>query len=417
MHENLHRPLAGVVPPSGTEAPARIPILFVIGTLDIGGAETQLVEMVRELDPRFDPAVCCLTSSGPLAQRLEDAGIPVTTMGFRGPKRGYWRFLPSIAKVPFDLVRFALCVRAHRPLIVHGVLLHAYVLGAFAGRLTGVPVIVASRRSLSLFKQGRPILQWSERLANRWTDLIVANSEAVRRDAIETEHLPPDKVVVIHNGLDIERYMRTPDAEIDALRRDLRLGAGPVVIVLANLIAYKGHEYFLRAWADVCRRWPDATALIVGDGVVRAAREADARELGIAANVRFLGTRRDVPALLAVADLLVHPSLQEGFCNALIEAMAAGKPVVATDVGGNREAVVHGETGLIVAARDAQALAAAMLDVLARPDRGAALGRAGRRRAVERFQRSHMVPQYEALYDDLLARHPSHAHVRYQRAR
>jgi glycosyltransferase involved in cell wall biosynthesis len=418
VHENLHRPLAGAAPASdrarGTSA--RIPILFVIGTLDIGGAETQLVEMVRHLDRRFDPAVCCLTASGPLATRLEEAGIPVTTIGMRRLTGGDWRFLPPIVRLPFDLARFARCIRRQRPLIVHGVLLHAYLLGAFAGRLAGVPIVVAGRRSLSHFKRGRPFVRLVERLANRCTDLIVANSEAVRRDTIESERVSPDKVVVIHNGLDLDRYTRVSDEETAVLRRDLALGTGPVVIVIANLIAYKGHEYFLRAWAEVCRQWPDATALLVGDGPVRAAREADARALGIAENVRFLGTRTDVPALLAAADVLVHPSLEEGFCNALIEAMAAGKPVVATDVGGNAEAVVHAETGLIVPARDSHALAAAMVDVLQRPDRGAALGRAGRLRAVERFDRSRMVAQYETVYDDLLASRESHSHVRYQRA-
>jgi glycosyltransferase involved in cell wall biosynthesis len=205
------------------------------------------------------------------------------------------------------------------------------------------------------------------------------------------------------------------DETIDALRAEIGLYGGPIVIVVANLIAYKGHEYFLRAWADVCRVFPGAVALLVGEGPVRAAREADARALGIETNVRFLGLRRDVPALLAVSDLLAHPSTQEGFCNALLEAMAASRPVVATDVGGNREAVVDGETGLLVPARDAARLAAAMLAVLEQPDRGVAWGRAGRRRAAERFQRSRMLREYETLYDELLTQ-AGRADVRDQRA-
>jgi glycosyltransferase involved in cell wall biosynthesis len=286
---------------------ARIPLLFVIGTLDVGGAETQLVDMVLHLDRRFAPAVCCLASSGPLAQRLEDAGVPVTVIGLGRIRQPGHRFLGALLRLPSDLIRLAVCVNAHKPLVIHGVLLHAYVLSALMGRLTGVPVVVASRRSLSTFKNGKPLLKLSERIANRWTHLVIANSEAVRRDAIASEQLPADKIIVIHNGLDPRQYTRTPDP---TLRHDLQLGTGPVVIVIANFIAYKGHEYFLRAWAEVCRRMPDATALLVGDGPVRAAREAEARELGIAASLRFLGTRRDVPDLLALADLLVHPSLQ-----------------------------------------------------------------------------------------------------------
>jgi glycosyltransferase involved in cell wall biosynthesis len=395
----------------------RIPILFVITTLDIGGAETQLVEMVRRLEDRFEPAVCCLASSGPLIERLDDAGIPVTTIGLRNPwrGRGWMRFLSAVVRLPSGLVRLVLHVRAKRPAIVHGTLVHAYVLGAFAGRLTGVPVVVASRRSLSGFRRGRPFLRFAERIANRWIDRVVANSEAVKQDTIDTGGLPPEKVVVIYNGVDLNAYDRIDGETIRALRDELGLGAGPVAIVVANLLDHKGHTYFLSAWADVCRVFPDAVALLAGDGPVRAAREAEARGLGIEANVRFLGLRRDVPALLAVADVLVHPSLQEGFCNAVIEAMAASRPVVATDVGGNREAVVDGQTGLLVPSGDAGLLAAATLAVLERPDRGAAWGCAGRQRVVERFQRSHMLPKYEALYDDLLAR-ADHADVRYQRA-
>jgi glycosyltransferase involved in cell wall biosynthesis len=399
------------------ERDARIPVLFVIGTLDIGGAETQLVEMARCLDVRFAPTVCCLASAGPLLERLNDARIPVTTIGLHSPRegRGWMRFLPAIARMGIDLVRFVRHVRAKRPAIVHGVLLHAYVLGAFAGRITGVPVIVGSRRSLSIFKQEKPFMRFFEKITNRWTDRVVANSEAVRRDAIAAEGLQPEKVDVIYNGVDLEAYDHIPCETIQNLREDLGIGAGPVVIVVANLIEYKGHEYFLRAWADVCRVFPDAVALLVGDGPVRAAREADARRLGIEANVRFLGVRRDVPALLAVADLLVHPSRQEGFCNALLEGMAASRPVVATDVGGNREAVVDGVTGLLVPPCDAGRLTAAMIAVLERPDRGAAWGCAGRRRVAERFQRSRMMPEYEALYDTLLAR-AGDDNVRHHRA-
>jgi glycosyltransferase involved in cell wall biosynthesis len=319
--------------------------------------------------------------------------------------------LSTLVHLPVELWRFARYVRSFRPVILHGFLLHAYVLGSLVGRVTGVPIIVSSRRSLSNFKRGRPLLNLSERFANRCAHLIIANSEAVRRDTIDSEHLPDDKVIVIHNGLDAQRYEQPPRAD---LRRHLALNAGPVVIVVANFMEYKGHTYFLRAWASVCQHFPEATALLVGDGAVRAAREAEGQALGIASNLRFLGTRLDVDHLLAIADLLVHPSLEEGFCNALIEAMAAARPVVATDVGGNREAVIHGETGFLVPPRDTNALAAAMLAVLQQPDRGAALGQAGRRRVLEHFQRSRMVQQYEAVYDALNARHQdNHTHVRH----
>jgi glycosyltransferase involved in cell wall biosynthesis len=412
-HGSSPRP-AAAAPPPGDDG--RIPILFVIGTLDVGGAETQLVEMVRALDARFAPSIFCLTRGGPLAQRLAGTGIPVTTLGRsdRRPHRG-WRRIRLAVVLSVDFLRFVRHVHAQRPAILHGVLMHAYVVGAFAARIAGVPVVVASRRSLSYFKREKPLLRFAERFANRCTDCVVANSEAVRLDAITTERLPPEKVRVVYNGLDLDAYDGIDEASVQALRETLGPGAGPVVIVVANLIGYKGHDYFMRAWADVCRVHPEAVALLAGDGPTRAAREADARALGIEGRVRFLGVRRDVPVLLAAADLLVHPSLEEGFCNAILEAMAASRPVVATDVGGNREAVVDGETGRLVPPADAGRLAAAILEVFAMPDRGAAWGRAARQRVVERFQRSRLLKEYETLYDDLLTR-TSFDHVRHQRA-
>jgi len=206
---------------------------------------------------------------------------------------------------------------------------------------------------------------------------------------------------VIHNGLDLSLYRKPADG---ALRESLEVGPGPVALAIANLIPYKGHTFLLKAWKSVLSASPMATLLLAGEGPARSALEAEARDLGVADRVRFLGVRRDIPALLAVSDVLVHPSLEEGFCNALLEAMAAGKPVVATDVGGNAEAVTNGTTGWLVPARDANALAGAIRRIFEDPGLGVALGAAGRRVAETRFTRDAMVRQYESLYMDLLKR-------------
>jgi len=391
-----------------------IRVLFVIGSLEIGGAEKQLVEIALGLDrERFAPAVCSLAAGGPLAAALAQGGVPVIEIGFQGAAR--IGTVAALAQIPGRLLRFIRAVRAFRPDVLHGVLFHAYVLGAIAGVLTRVPIVVASRRSLSLFKKGRVHFRVAEWVVNRFTDAIVANSEAVRADAVASEGLSPEAVLVIHNGIDAGRYLTPRDPE---LRRSLAPGDGPVAIVVANFIHYKGHGYFLEAWAEVCRQFPGATALLVGDGPLRAHYEAEAVERGLGARVRFLGSRTDVPRLLAAADLLVHPSLEEGFSNALLEAMAAGLPVVATTVGGNAEAVRDGSTGHLVPPRDSAALAAAVLEVFSRPDRGRSLGDAGRRRILQHFELSGMVRQYEELYLRLLAqKDPRQHHVRNRGAR
>jgi L-malate glycosyltransferase len=391
-------------------------VLFVIGTLSIGGSERQLVELATHLAPRFAPTVCCLSAMGPLGTDLTRAGVPVIDLGFGevSSRLGVAR-VRAVIRWMFGVVRFTRLLGRLRPDVVHGVLPHAYVVGAVAARLAGVPVVVAGRRSLANFKRGRPLYRLAERVVNRWTDLVIANCHAVRNDTLASERLDPGKVVVVHNGLEVTRY----DAPVDPeLRAALQVGPGPVVIVVANLIAYKGHTFFLKAWAEVCRAWPDAVALLVGDGPERAALEALARDLGVAERVRFLGTRTDVPALLAISDLLVHPSTEEGFCNAILEAMAAGRPVVATDVGGNREAVVDGETGLLVPSRDARPLAGAIASMLERPDLAKRMGIAARQRVAATFDRSMMVRRYEDVYDGLLSRQAeARSRVRHRRAR
>ena len=386
--------------PVGENGAPPTKILFVIGTLDVGGTETQLVELATRLDRRlFQPIVCCLAGEGPLGARLRASGIAVHPLGFLGFRSS--RIPGRIVDASRLLIRLWRLIRRERPAILHGMLFWAYVLGTFVGRAAGVPIIVSSRRSLGLFKADKPRYLFAERVADRFTDLFIANSEAVRADTLVREPVSASAIIVIHNGLDLTRFDQAPDR---ALAAALDVAGRPCAIVVSNFIRYKGHEYLLRAWRDVLHRFPSAVMMLVGDGLLRPELEALVDELQIRPSVRFLGVRHDVPALLALADVYVHPSLQEGYSNALLEAMAAGKAVVATAVGGNVEAVSDGVDGLLVPPQDAGALASAISRLLG--DRASArrMGELARRSVHDRYEIGAMVRAYEGVYMELLTK-------------
>jgi glycosyltransferase involved in cell wall biosynthesis len=361
-------------------APRPIRVLLAINTLDRGGAERQLVELANGLDrARFEVSVACVVRGGPLGEELAASGIPVSVFDARGPL-GLYRLTRHIRRVAPD--------------IVHTFLFGSNVIGTLAAKTAGVPIVITSRRSLGFFKDGRPHYALFQSLANRFTDVVVANSEAVRQDTLRRERLDPAKVRLIANGVDVDRFTNPPLTP--AIRTTLGLGPGPLVVVVANLIPYKGLDYFVDAWGEVVRSMPAARAVVVGDGPARADLEARATKMGD--SIRFIGSRDDVATVLAAADLVVQSSLYEGFPNAMLEAMAAGRPVVATAVGGTAEAVVAERTGVLVPPRDSAALAAAMVRLLGDRDLAERFGRAGQARVSSEFSVSQMVRRYADLY-------------------
>jgi glycosyltransferase involved in cell wall biosynthesis len=342
------------------------------------------------------PIVCCLASGDTLVARLRGAGIPVEVIGLRKRSASGAGVVRHLLATLSRLWRFVAVVRRHRPAVVHGMLFWGYVFGTVAARATGVPRIVASRRSLAHFKDGKPSYVWLERLVNRWTDVFVANSQAVRNEVLRLEHVAPARVCVIYNGIDVAGYLRQPDP---ALRESLGIGATmPVATVVANFIHYKGHLVFLKAWQGVVARHADAVALLIGDGPLRDEIVRDISAAGLDRSIRVLGHRHDVPDLLAISDVCVHPSFEEGFSNAVLEALAAARPVVATAVGGTPEIVIPGRTGWLVPPRDSAALAAAILEVLADPIAAAARGAAGRQLVAERCDRQTAIARYQQVY-------------------
>lgn len=380
----------------GQTRPQRI--VYLLPNLEAGGTERHVLHLARRLDPaRFSLSLVTVAGGGSLRDAFAER-IPVTVMG--DPSRGR-RFRKSYLEQLVTLTALTRLLRERRPDIVHAYLPAANVLGPVAARLAGVPRVIVSKRAMADYKAAYPLLRRVEPLGNRLADVILVNSDAVRRDVERTERYCRGKFRKIYNGVGpIEPW--APDEAMAFRRREGIPADALVALCISNFYPYKGHEELVEAAALVVRAFPKAIFLLVGrDSGTMEATEARVRERGIEGSVRIVGGRTDVPDLLRVSDLLVHPSREEGFSNAILEAMAARLPVVACGVGGNPEAVVDGETGRLVPSRNAAAFASAVAELLADPEKRKAMGEAGRLRATGRFSLDRMVEEMESLYGSL----------------
>ena len=384
--------------PTTRENGERLKIAFLLPNLESGGTERHVLSLARRMDPsRFHLSLHTTSGGGALHGEFS-ALLPVSVLGDPQHGRHFRKSTTEQLRTVGSLIRR---FRREKPDILHAYLPAANVMGPVAARLAGVRRVIVSKRALADYKEGFPLLQKVESLGNRLADVVLVNSDAVRRDVERTERHWEGKFRKIYNGVaPIERW--TPD-EAMAFRRHEGIPSDALVAVcVSNFYPYKGHEELVEAAARITPSFPNVVFLLVGrdSGTLEATR-ARVRERGIEGSVRFVGSRTDVPDLLRASDLFVHPSREEGFSNAILEAMAAGLPVVACDVGGNPEAVVDGETGRLVPSRNAAAFASAIAELLADPEKRKAMRKAGRHHATERFSLDRMVGEMESLYESL----------------
>ena len=374
-------------------------IAYVLPNIEAGGAEGHILSLVRLLDrSRFSPLLVTTAGGGSLYESFRFF-LPVTVIGDTERARP---IPPNNPFVHLQTIRkLERIFRAESPDIVHTYLPAANVLGPIAARWRGVSGVIVSKRSLANYKMGHPSLGVLESFGNRLSDAVMVNSDAVLRDVVRTERHWEGKFRRIYNGVGpIEAWDRE---QVESFRSREGLPSRSLLAVcVSNFFEYKGHEDLVKAAARVAGKFPELTYVMIGRdaGSLNATRTL-ARNLGILERFRFPGTRSDIPDILRAADLFVHPSHQEGFSNAILEAMAAGLPVVACDVGGNPEAVVDGETGRLVPPRCPEQLAEAISELLGDEGKRRAMGEAGKRRAEERFSLGRMVAEIEAMYESL----------------
>lgn len=375
----------------GDPPPRRIKVMLLTVGLGVGGTEGQLLELASRLDRRrFEVGVCALKGADVIADEMRARGVRVIALDGKGT----WD-----VRVLYRLYRVLL---AERPDVIHAFLFWANFISRVLGRLLQVPVRISSYRDVLLWGRWRNRL--CERLTARWAHAVTCCSEAVRLRVLSEVGGDEWKYLTIHNGVDMAGFhsYRTVTKRHVGLREGV-----PVIGTVCRLIEPdKGITVLLQGMAKLAG--PPASLscqlLIVGEGPARRQLHDLGERLGISSRVVFTGMRRDIADVLPLLDVFVMPSLSEGFGIAIVEAMAAGRPVVASAVGGIPEIVHHEETGLLVPPGDPDALAAALRDLVTRPDRARALGACGQQRARELFSIELAVKRHEDLYEGLMAK-------------
>ncbi|MCD6388811.1 MAG: glycosyltransferase [Desulfobulbaceae bacterium] len=360
----------------------------------MGGAERNLLQILAGLDnKRFKPIVCCL-SGGEVAASLKEQGYEIYTLGlrriydFQAVKSLLWLRQLIIKR------RIRLIVSYHES---------SDFLGLMAARFAGIPII-SSRRDMGYKLNKRHVLLY--RLCNRYFTRIIAVSEAVKSMIVQREKASFGKIVTIYNGVEAGLYAESVDKT--SLKRSLGIREDDRVVgIIAGLRTIKGHRYFIQAAAEVVKEISGVKFLVIGKDEHEPGCSAKeliryACNLGIDEQIIIAGERRDIPELLAMIDIVVNPSLSEGMSNTILEAMAAGKTVIASDVGGNSEVIEHRKTGFLFPPQDTKTLSTLIVECLKNTKKAELIGMNAKKAIHARHDVKAMCEQNMALYQQCI---------------
>lgn len=384
-------------------------VLHILTNLDFGGAQLSVVNICVALRRRgLDVRVAHSSAGGRrfcdselLFQKLREGGVPL----YDAPRmrRGVNPFYDLLA-----LGQLRRLIREVRPEVVHTHMSKAGVLGRLAASLEQTPCVIHSVRGWSFYSGGSGLRRRAfialERFSARRTDKMLAVSPRQIADGLEAGIGSPGDYLVVRSGIDLGQF-RAAVGDADATRRDLCIPPGPPVVgTVMALVEQKAPLDFVAAAAEVLRAQPDAHFLVVGDGPLRGQMREAVKEKGVGESIHLVGHSADVPRLLGAMDVFLLTSRWEGTPRVILEAMAAGVPVVATDVGGVGEIVEHEQSGLLAAPGDVEALGRHVVSLLENPARARELSRHARRNVAAEFDISTVADRHEQLYAELLGR-------------
>jgi len=374
----------------------KIKIAFVIDTITdkIGGTERQLILLLEKINrEKFTPYLCAFKDS----TWLQENSNRWNTFIFN--------FTSFFSPISYShLIRFAKYLKSENIDIVQTHFRDGNIVGILAAKLAGIPVIISSRRNEGYWLNAVELAVL--KLLNPLVTSFLANSESIKKFVRVKEGVPEEKIEVIYNGFDSSKFPSKTLGFRKEYRQKLMLKPNvPIVIMVANLRPVKAIDQFLKSAQIVLQSKPDVHFLIVGDGPEKHKLQQLSNELNISKNVIFLGKRDDIPEILVSSDIGVLSSVSEGLSNSIIEYMAAGLPVVCTEVGGNAELVVHDVNGFLVPPQKPEVLANALLKLLDDPKMIDQFGKESLRRAHKYFSLEKMLERTENYYENLLNSH------------
>lgn len=375
-------------------------VLFVFDTLNTGGAEKSILEIVSRFR-KYHPIVCHLYPGSELKQLFENAGIEVISL----QTPGHYNFLTALRS-------FEQVVSSVKPQIVHSTLFRADIVSRLAKIRNHLPLISSlvnnsyhatrfRNASLTLYLKLRGI-QLLDALTAKNVDIFVSNSEAIRTENSKKLAIPLNKIRVIYRGRASKDFGILPEIDQQDLKRNLSLLSGPILLNVSRLLDRKGQLDLIRAFKDIVSEYPGAFLIIAGEGPFRARLETEIKKLNLTDKVHLLGNRRDIPALLKISDAFVFPSYYEGLPGALIEAMFAQIPIVASDIPENLECVDR-DSAYLYPVGHIEALVTAVKMCISQPEKSAAQAKLGLTAANEKFRIEEIAMRYEMLYDEVLS--------------
>ena len=365
-------------------------ICQLVHSLRVGGAEVLVAQLARATSPFYRVVFACLDELGTLGEQLRQEGYPLEILGRRSGLD--WR-------CSLRLTRF---LRLHQVSVIHAHQYTPFFYGITARLLYPRPAILFTEHGRHFPDYPRRKRMLFNRLMLRRRDRIVGVGRAVRQALIQNEGISPHRVSVVYNGIDLQRY-GSANQERAAVRKEMGLEPDDFVILqVARMDYLKDHATAIRTIARLASPCPRVKLLLAGEGPELEKVQGQVDNLNVSSQVKFLGLRKDVPRLLAAADLFLLTSISEGIPLTVIEAMAAGLPVVATRVGGMGELVQEGTTGMLASSGDDAGLADHVLKLIADPARRSRMGEQGRQRAHSVFSQEQMLAGYLKLYQEQL---------------